>query len=364
MKKTIFYDTHIKLGAKMAPFGGYDMPIQYEGIIAEHRYTRTAATLFDTCHMGEFLIEGAQACTDLETIVSCDVSVLQPGKCKYGFLCNPEGGVIDDLIIYRLSPESFFLVVNASTADADFSWISGHLSAATSRRNLSQETAKIDLQGPHSAKIACMLLNKTITELSYYSFTHVPYKAAPLLISRTGYTGELGFELYLDAPRALTFWNEAMELGAKPAGLGARDTLRLEMGFPLYGHELDENRNAAESTFTQAISTTKTFIGSTAVRKNHVTGHMLTGIRLMGRRAARAGDAVFDKDGSLIGAVTSGSFAPTLGYAVALAYVASEKRQPDTAVLVGSDRYRLDGTITTIPFFKNATARKKIADYV
>ena len=364
MKKTIFYDTHVRLGAKMSPFGGFDMPIHYEGIIAEHLQTRTGATLFDTCHMGEFLIEGEEACADLDAIVSCDIHSLRPGKCKYGFICNQSGGVIDDQLTYRLSPASFFMVVNASTAEGDFSWLRQHCGSSTKLTDVSEETAKIDLQGPGSVKIAKQLFGDAVTGLPYYGCMYARYKGAPFLISRTGYTGELGFEIYLDASRALECWNECMSLGAKPAGLGARDTLRLEMGFPLYGHELDINTNAAESGFTAAISCGKKFIGSQAVCAGGAPRRMLAGVQLSGRRAARAGDTIFNAHGHAIGAVSSGSFAPSLGFAVAMGYVDGAARQPLEPVTVGNDRYRLDGVITRTPFYSHATARKKTTDFI
>jgi aminomethyltransferase len=364
MKKTIFYDTHLALGAKMAPFGGYDMPIQYEGIVKEHFYTRQEAALFDTCHMGEFRIEGKGACSDLDHVLSCKVSTLKPGQCKYGFICNPSGGVIDDQLIYRLSDDAFFMVVNASTQDNDFNWIGSNLSSGTKITNLSAETAKIDIQGPKCAKIVQKLLEKPIDPLVYYGFMHNAYRGKEMLISRTGYTGEIGFEIYCDEKRALKFWNECMELGAKPAGLGARDTLRLEMGYPLYGHELDEKRNAAESGFSRAIAVDKEFIGSKTVGDTANVKSMLSGTILEDRRAGRAGDRVLDEKGAEIGVVTSGSFSPSLGVSIALAYVGKDSCAPGQKVRVRTERQELPGTLCETPFYKNATARKKLSDYL
>jgi aminomethyltransferase len=364
MKKTFFYDTHAALGAKIGAFGGYAMPIQYEGIIKEHFSTRRGASLFDTCHMGEFMIEGTTACADLDAILSCNVSELKIGRCKYGFLCNPAGGVLDDQLIYRLSDTSFFMVVNASTKDADFAWLLQHCSPSTTARNCSEETAKIDIQGPLCVKIVQKLIDEPITYMLYYSFMRATYKGANILISRTGYTGEIGFELYLDASRAKSFWDESMELGAKPAGLGARDTLRLEMGFPLYGHELDERRNAAESGFSRAISPMKKFIGSEAVRDPANVRRILSGISLFDRRAARQGDVIVDARGNVIGAVTSGSYAPSLGHAIAMGYVDREARTAVASVMIRNERYELPGEITEMPFYKNATARKQLTDFI
>jgi glycine cleavage system T protein len=364
MKKTIFYDTHIALGAKMAPFGGYDMPIQYDGIVKEHFYTRESASLFDTCHMGEFRIEGKNACADLDHVLSCKVSAIKQGQCKYGFICNPQGGVIDDQVIYRLSDNAFFMVINASTQDNDFNWIKSNISSNTKAVNISAETAKIDIQGPKCAKIVKKLLEKPIDGLTYYGFMHNAYMGKELLISRTGYTGEIGFELYCDEHRALKFWNDCMELGAKPAGLGARDTLRLEMGYPLYGHELSENRNAAESGFARAIAIDKEFLGSKAVCNAANITHMLSGIMLDDRRAARNNDTVVDENDNEIGLVTSGSFSPSLERAIALAYVRKDLRTTAARVYVRTDRHKLSGLISDMPFYKPATARKKLSDYL
>jgi aminomethyltransferase len=348
----------------MAPFGGYDMPIQYEGIVKEHFYTRQNASLFDTCHMGEFRIEGKNACADLDRILSCKVSSIKPGQCKYGFICNPQGGVIDDQLIYRFSDETFFMVVNASTQDNDFNWITSNISTNTKLINLSAETAKIDIQGPKSAKIVQKLLEKPIAALTYYSFMHNAYMGKELLISRTGYTGEIGFEVYCDEARALKFWNDCMELGAKPAGLGARDTLRLEMGYPLYGHELGEASNAAESGFTRAIANDKEFIGSKTVCDVSNIGRMLSGILLDDRRAARNNDVIVDANDNEIGLITSGSFSPSLGQAVALAYIRKDLCRDDIRVYVRTERHKLTGLISSTPFYKQATARKKLSDFL
>jgi aminomethyltransferase len=364
MKKTIFHDTHVLLGAKMAPFGGYIMPIQYDGIMKEHLAARTHAALFDTCHMGEFRIEGKTACSDLDAILSCDVSSLKTGRCKYGFICNPEGGTIDDMVIYRISETVFFMVVNASTQENDFCWIRDHLLKTTTVIDLSQETAKIDLQGPHCIAIIQKLLENPILDLTYYSFMYNSYKGKEILISRTGYTGEIGFEIYCDEKRALQFWMESMELGAHPAGLGARDTLRLEMGFPLYDHELDKKRNAAEAHFVKAIATNKRFIGSEVVCDPSRLRHILAGILLDDRRAGRSGDKIYDTIHNEIGQVTSGSFGPSIGRAIAMGYIVKERHKIGEKVMIANERFDLSGEIVELPFYHNGTARKKLSDFL
>ncbi len=364
MKTTVLHPVHLSLGAKMSPFGGYDMPIQYAGgIIAEHGAARGGAALFDTCHMGEFVASGPSAAADLDRILSNDVANLTIGACRYGFLCNDGGGVIDDLIVYRLSETEFMVVVNATGQDGDFDWIAGRVSEDTSIKNLSHATAKIDLQGPKSPKIAASLLKLPLNGLKYYRFMRNYYKDAEIILSRTGYTGEIGFEIYCPAERAVEFWNDCTARGAVPAGLGARDILRLEMGYPLYGHELSAGRNAAQSGFAHAISKKKPFIGSAKVLDPALCNQSLTGIILEGRRTAHSGDTV-TTDGQPIGTITSGSFSPTQSRAIALAYINKESVVIDKTVSIISGKNELPGKITATPFYKNGTVRGDINLYL
>jgi aminomethyltransferase len=363
-KKTIFHDVHVSLGAKMAPFGGYIMPIQYEGIIREHQAARNDAVIFDTCHMGEFLVTGGAACTDIESLVTCDVDGLEAGQCRYGLLCNEGGGVIDDLLVYRIAQDEFMIVVNAGTKDNDFEWIKSHLSRKTFIANLSSTTAKMDLQGPKSPRIMKELMAAPIDGMRYYHFGRNEYKGRKVLISRTGYTGEIGFEIYCDHATALEFWSDCLERGVVPAGLGARDTLRLEMAMPLYGHELDDKRNAAESGFARAISRNKRFTGSDVVLDETREKSRLVGIEMAGRRAARNGDKIADEKGVEIGSVTSGSFAPSLEKAVALGYVRKEAAGVGTRVSVLAARQSMEGVVVETPFYRNGTARKPLAAFL
>ena len=364
MKKTILYDNHVALGAKMAPFGGYLMPIQYSGIIKEHLATRTATSIFDTCHMGEFRFEGPTALADLEKIVSCPVASIKIGQCRYGFICNEEGGVIDDQILYRMAEDRFFMVVNASTEENDFAWICRHLSAETHAENISAQTAKLDVQGPGSAKIMRKLMSAHIDEMKYYTWANNRYKGSEVLISRTGYTGEIGFEIYCTNDLGKAFWQECLDMGVVPAGLGARDTLRLEMGYPLYGHELDERTNAAESGFSRAIGGAKRFIGSATVLDAAKKRRLLSGIVLEGRRSARNGDAILDKAGREIGSVSSGSFSPSLSGAIALGYVEISSSAVGTPVRIRTERQEIAGTIAGLPFYTKATGRAALRDFL
>ncbi|MDR2592283.1 MAG: glycine cleavage system aminomethyltransferase GcvT [Chitinispirillales bacterium] len=364
MKTTVLHSVHASLGAKMSPFGGYDMPIQYAGgIIAEHNAARSGAALFDTCHMGEFMLSGPSAAVDLDRLLSNDVANLAVGACRYGFLCNDGGGVIDDLITYRIAETEFMVVVNASGEDGDFNWIKERVSKDTTVENLSHATAKIDLQGPKSPKIAASLLKHPLNGLKYYRFMQNRYKDADIILSRTGYTGEIGFEIYCPAGIAAGFWNDCMNSGAVPAGLGARDILRLEMGYPLYGHELSADRNAAQSGFSHAISKNKPFIGSAKVLDSSLSNQSLTGISLDGRRTVHCGDTVM-MDGKSVGTVTSGCFSPTQGRAIALAYIDKESVSIDKAVSVISGKNELTGKIAETPFYKKGTVRGDINLYL
>ncbi len=363
-RRTVLYDKHLSLGGKMAPFAGYLMPIQYQGIIAEHMATRTAATVFDTCHMGEFRIRGDKALADLENLLSCRVGTMETGQCRYGFICNATGGVVDDQITYRLGEDEFFMVVNAATQETDFEWLRSRVSQTTQIENLSSTTAKIDLQGPASAKIMQRLMQDPIGDMKFYRFKHNRYKGEQVLTSRTGYTGEMGFEIYCDNDLAGHFWDDCLRLGAQPAGLGARDTLRLEMCFPLYGHELSADRNAAESGFEQAIATDKQFIGSQVVLEASARTSRLVAMVLDGRRAARAGDALLDPNGAQLGVVTSGSYSPCLGNAIAMGYVSTPYSAPGTEMSIRTQRHALKARICEPPLYRESTGRKALKRFL
>ncbi len=347
----------------MAPFGGYLMPIQYKGILWEHKAARTSIAVFDTCHMGEFLVSGEKALSDLENLVSCDLFTLAPGRCRYGLMCNPAGGVLDDLLVYRLEEADFMLVVNAGTQDADFGWIADHVSESTALRNISGSTAKVDVQGPGSPRLIRDVMEEPIDGLKYYGFQHNTFRGQKVLVSRTGYTGEVGFEIYSEPSIMGAFWDTCIDRGAVPAGLGARDTLRLEMGMPLYGHELTEERNAAAAGQGTFLSRTKDYIGSDAIRKSPEPKERLVGLAFEGRQAARQGNRIQSEKGEMVGTVTSGSFAPSLGHAVALGYVHPEFTAEGTRIAVAA-HHKLHGRIVETPFFREGTARKPLSDFL
>jgi len=341
----------------MAPFAGWDMPIQYEGIVAEHMHTRTAAAVFDICHMGEFLIRGPGARQQLEQAVSHRLDNLEPGKCRYGFLLNPQGGVLDDLIVYHLEVDSYMLVVNAACAAGDFAALSSRLSVPVEIEDVSGKTGKIDLQGPLSLEVLEKLLGADFRDLGYFSFLAATFAGEKLLVSRTGYTGELGYELYLSWDSTLALWEQLIaDARVKPAGLGARDTLRLEAGLPLYGHELGEDHTPAEAGMDKMLTSPANYIGKEGALR---VRQRLVPLTIAGRRSARAGDVVFLRDGTQAGVVTSGSFAPSLDHAIALAWIDAAFAGAESFILRAA-RTELPAQKTALPFYKEGTARKKL----
>ena len=341
----------------MASFAGWDMPIQYEGIIAEHMHTRSAAAIFDICHMGEFLIRGPGARQQLEQAVSHRLDNLEPGKCRYGFLLNPQGGILDDFIVYCLEADNYMLVVNAACAAGDFATLSSRLSAPVEIEDISGKTGKIDLQGPLSLDVLEGLLGAGLRDLGYFSFRTAQFAGETLLVSRTGYTGELGYELYLPWGKTLALWEKLMaDARVKPAGLGARDTLRLEAGLPLYGHELDKDHTPAEAGMGKMLASPANYIGKEGALRIR---QRLTPLGIAGRRSARAGDLVFLPDGTQAGVVTSASYAPSLGSAVALAWI-DETHAGADSFIVRAAKAELPAQKTSLPFYKEGTARKKL----
>lgn len=358
MKTTPLHEQHINLGARMGEFGGWDMPIQYAGILQEHQQTRTKATLFDICHMGEFELRGPTAAADLERLLTCRIATLAIGQVRYGFLLNEAGGVIDDLTCYRLGKEYYLLVVNAGKISTVAAWIQKHISSETRFIDLTENLAKLDVQGPLSRKVLEEVNGAPLLDVGYFKAEEVTLLGTPCILSRTGYTGEWGYELYFPAKECVRFWNKILEHpDIAPGGLGARDTLRLEMGYSLYGHELSLDRTPYSTSRGMFISMVKDFIGKAAVQADmDQPKELLVALQLSSKRATRAHDAIFH-DGCAVGEVTSGSVAPSLGTAVALAFV--EPR----FVTLGQDlqveiRGKLfDAIVVDLPFYKNGTAR-------
>lgn len=352
---TAWHEAH---GAKMAPFAGWRMPIQYQGIIVEHQHTRQHAGIFDICHMGEFLVRGKGADEALARAVTHNLATLAPGKCRYGFLPNEKGGILDDCIVYRFGQDDFMIVVNAACAANDFAVLRDRLPESVEMTDISEATAKIDLQGPEAVDVLEKALGQNFHDLAYFGFRQTEWNGNKLLVSRTGYTGELGFELYIDSGLAVKFWEALLaDERVMPVGLGARDTLRLEAGLPLYGHELDEDHNPTEAGMGRMLTSGADYVGKAEMQK---TREILVPLNIDGRRAVRNGDVVLLPDGREAGRVTSGSFAPSLGHVIAFALVAADLAENKNFV-IRTGRNELPASLTDLPFYKQGTARQKLA---
>ena len=332
LKRTPLYDAHVKAGARMVPFGGWEMPVQYAGIIEEHRAVRAAVGCFDVSHMGEFEVQGPQAHADLQWLTTNDVGALEIGQVQYSLLCYPDGGVVDDLTLYRQGPDRYMLTVNASNIEKDWAWINDRLSERAqhaSWRDVSRETGLIAVQGPKAEALVGRLTDADVTRIAYYHFAEGRVGGTRALISRTGYTGEDGFELYVAAADAPRLWSALLEAGrgdgAVPVGLGARDTLRLEMRYALYGNDIDATTNPLEAGLGWIVKPAKgDFIGRSAIDKVRAAGpaRKLVGLEMADRAVARHGYRVMT-DSRETGVVTSGSYGPSVERSIALAYVAS-----------------------------------------
>lgn len=363
---TALLQEHLALGARMVPFAGWNMPVQYpEGILAEHQHARTKAALFDICHMGEFLIRGPNARPALDYIFARPVRDQKPGTCRYNFLLNEQGGTIDDVILYCLSDQDFFLVVNASRIEHDLAQLQKNLPAGVHLENISAQSAKIDLQGPQSAAVLLSLPGwENVVLPKYFHWSLEQLCGREIIYSRTGYTGELGFEIYCSPDTAAEVWQLLLaHPDVRPAGLGARDTLRLEMGMTLYGHELDEQTTPMEVGMGAMLKIQefpeRDFLGKKALLDSRPK-KFLKGISLPGRRAARNGNAVLSANGTPLGTVTSGGFAPSLGQAIALAFL-QQNLPPGTPVLLDAGgKVPLEGVLCSLPFYQHGTARQKL----
>lgn len=333
------------------------MPVQYKGIIVEHKHTRSKAGIFDISHMGEFKLTGTGAQAALNKIVSHDLDTLGPGKCRYGFLLNESGGINDDLIIYCLAEDEYMLVVNGACREKDFNHIKSNLPADIALIDVSDETAKIDIQGPESLEVLNSLMGSDWNHLKYFNFEETDSCGFSMIVSRTGYTGELGYELYLPSDNALEIWEKlASDERVEPIGLGARDTLRLEIGYPLYGQDLDEEHTPKEAGAGFFLKKESDYIGKSGLAE---VKESLIALTIEGRRTARHHDEVLLPGGEKTGVVTSGSFAPSLGHCIALAYVKAEDADKDDFV-IKTARVELPAKKVSLPFFKDGTARKKV----
>lgn len=352
LQKTPLYEAHVALGAKMAPFGGWLMPIQYEGILAEHAHTRAAVSVFDICHMGEFIVEGEAASSGLERIVTQRISAMPAGSCRYGFILNENAGIIDDLVVYRLKEDSWMLVVNAATISGDEAHLKEHLSKGCGFKNVSAGLGKLDVQGPASGEVLRDIFGGNIVKLKYYSFAEFAFGKESCIISRTGYTGELGFEIYISCGKVKDLWGLLLkDERVKPAGLGCRDTLRLEMGYPLYGQDLDINHTPVAAGLDKFVEISKEFIGKEALLGEQRKGprERLVYFKAGSRRSPRHGFAIFN-EGIRVGTVTSGSFSPSLCVGIGMGYV-SGPYETGANLLIRDSNTEIPVSIVEKPFY-------------
>ncbi len=359
--KTPLYDAHVAAGGKIVPFGGYLLPVQYgAGVIAEHMAVRTKAGLFDVSHMGELLLNGKDAFKNLQYLLTNDFTAMADGDCRYSPMCYPTGGVVDDLLVYKYADDDYLLVVNASNRHKDAEWIRGHLQGDVEFRDISDQTAQLALQGPLAHQILEPLVSVGTLPEKYYSF--VPYLEVAgirCLVSRTGYTGEDGYELYCAPEEATELWNKLLEagepLGLIPCGLGARDTLRLEAAMPLYGHEMDENITPVETGLGFFVKMDKEdFIGKAAMAAQGKPARKRVGLKLTDRGIAREACDVYAaaEAAEPVGRTTSGTHCPYLGYAVAMALVPVGSAALGTALWIDVRGRRLRAEVVKLPFYK------------
>jgi aminomethyltransferase len=362
VKRTPLYATHRQLGARMTEFGGFAMPVQYAGIIEEHRAVRAAAGLFDLSHMGEFELRGAGALAMLERACSNSAARLADGQAQYTIMCADDGGTIDDLIVYRRAPDHYLLCVNASNITADWAQLAGLAHSDVQLEDVSDETALIAIQGPRAVAILAPLTPIELGRLGRFRIAAGEVAGVKCLAARTGYTGEDGFELFTGADHASRLFEAILAAGApaglQPCGLGARDTLRMEAGLPLYGHELDRKTSPLEAGLGAFVRFGHGFVGETALadQRSRGLGKHLIGIRTDdGKSIARQGYALF-RGATRVGVVTSGTFAPSFARPLAMAYVDNaagiEATQPETHLAVEIRSRKVEATVMPLPFYK------------
>ena len=359
MKNTALTQKHISLGAKMVPFAGFNMPVQYEGINIEHQTVRTGVGVFDVSHMGEFILKGDKALDLIQKVTSNDASKLVDGKVQYSCLPNTNGGIVDDLLVYRIDEKTYMLVVNASNVEKDWNWISQHNTFGVEMKDISERTSLLAIQGPRSAETLQSLTDIDLSGMEYYSFKKGTFAGIDnVLVSATGYTGAGGFEIYFDEQHSEAIWDAIFKageaFGIKPIGLAARDTLRLEMGFCLYGNDINDTTSPIEAGLGWITRFSKSFVNSEALelQKKNGVERRLIGFELIDRGIPRHDYLITDAEGKEIGIVTSGTQSPSLQKAIGMGYVKSEFAREGNEIYISIRNNPVKARIVKMPFYK------------
>ena len=352
--KTVLFEEHKALGANIVDFAGWEMPVYYSTPLKEHIAVREHAGLFDISHMGEIFVEGRDALKLVQLLVSRNCGKMRAGEMRLGVMCNESGGILDDLTVYRFGEEKFMIVVNAGTIERDLEWIKGHAGNFDCKiSDKSVKTAKLDLQGPKAKGILQEITGTKLAEIKYYGFFEIEVAGVFATVSRSGYTGEDGFELYFDAKKAAWLWRKILKAGAVPCGLAARDTLRLEAGMPLYGHELSEEKTPFESGYGWTVGFEKEFVGKQALKKQKAEGvkEKLVGFEMVDRAIAREGCKIFVQ-GEKSGFVTSGSFSPSLKKNIGLGYIGVDFASVGQEIEIEVREKKFRAKIAKKPFYR------------
>jgi aminomethyltransferase len=355
-KQVPLNDVHVKLGAKMVPFAGFNMPVRYSSDIEENMAVRNSVGVFDVSHMGEFTLKGPNALDLIQRVTSNDASKLESKQAQYSCLPNETGGIVDDLIVYKIKDEDYLIVVNASNIDKDWEWISRYNTKGVEMKNISDEVCLFAVQGPAATKILQKLTNEDLGAIKYYHFCVGEFAGVPgVIMSNTGYTGAGGFEIYVSKEHALKVWNAIFEAGktagVKPIGLGARDTLRLEMGFCLYGNDIDDTTSPLEAGLGWITKFTKEFTNSTALKKQKEEGvkRKLVGFKMVDKGIPRHDYTIKDSSGNVLGKVTSGTMSPVLGIGIGLGYVTTENSKPGSDIYIDVRGKLLKANVSKLP---------------
>lgn len=359
IKKIPLHEIHVALGAKMVSFAGFEMPVRYTSDLEEHKTVRQSVGVFDVSHMGEFIIRGKGALPLIQKVISNDATKLSPGKAQYACMTNETGGIVDDLIVYQLEEETYMLVVNASNIEKDWNWLKKHNTTGAVMEDISDDTCLFAVQGPLATKALQPLTNVDLTQIPYYHFVKTLFAGFELIVSATGYTGAGGFELYVPKQYALHVWKKVFEAGEpygiKPIGLAARDTLRLEMGYCLYGNDIDETTSPLEAGLGWITKFTKDFVGAAVLKKQKEEGirRKLVGLVMLDKGIPRSHYPLCTLQGEPIGHITSGTISPMLGYGIALGYVAIAHAKENTEIAVDVRGKLLKAKIVKLPFWQS-----------